>query len=65
MTWNSKHYRSLMPLAMEVRKPMFSLTSADGAIGAHQRNVQQCWLDFEMLARSIADRVIGQTRDCQ
>ena len=37
-----KHYRSLMPMAMEARKPMFALTSADGAIGAHQTNVQQC-----------------------
>src|SRR5207248_1007903 len=30
-----KHYRSLMPMAQEARKPMFHLTSADGAIGAH------------------------------
>jgi cellulose biosynthesis protein BcsQ len=52
-----KPYRSLMPLAMEVRKPMFSLTNADGAIGAHQRNVQQCRADFEALARAIAARV--------
>src|SRR5690606_34433693 len=30
-----KHYRSLMPLAQEARKPMFYLKPADGAIGAH------------------------------
>ena len=30
-----KHYRSLMPMAMEARKPIFFLKSADGAIGAH------------------------------
>lgn len=52
-----KHYRSLMPMAMEARKPMFDLTSADGAIGAHQANVQQCRDDFEALCREIARRV--------
>lgn len=52
-----KHYRSLMPMAMEARKPMFDLTSADGAIGAHQTNVQQCREDFERLCREIAHRV--------
>ena len=52
-----KHYRSLMPMAMEARKPMFALTSADGAIGAHQANVQQCHNDFSALCRQIAARV--------
>jgi hypothetical protein len=52
-----KHYRSLMPMAMEARKPMFDLTSADGAIGAHQTNVQRCHDDFEALCREIARRV--------
>jgi len=31
-----KHYRSLMSMAMEARKPMFALRASDGAIGAHQ-----------------------------
>jgi cellulose biosynthesis protein BcsQ len=52
-----KHYRSLMPMAMEARKPMFDLTNADGAIGAHQNNVQQCRQDFEALCLEIARRV--------
>jgi len=52
-----KHYRSLMPLAMEARKPMFDLTAADGAIGAHQTNVRQCRQDFDLLCRQIAARV--------
>jgi len=52
-----KHYRSLMPMAMEARKPMFHLTSADGAIGAHQANVKQCSDDFQKLCREIARRV--------
>jgi hypothetical protein len=51
-----KHYRSLMPMAMEARKPMFSLTPADGAVGAHQANVRQCFSDFEALAQEIAKR---------
>ena len=56
-----KHYRSLMPLAMEARKPMFHLSSADGAIGAHQTNVQQCHDDFSRLAQAIAARIgIGE-----
>jgi len=49
-----KHYRSLMPMAMEARRPMFDLRPADGAIGAHTYAVQECKRDFEELARKIA-----------
>ena len=49
-----KHYRSLMPMAMEARKPIFSLKSADGAIGAHIEAVRSCYLDFQNLAAKIA-----------
>ncbi|OGR07299.1 MAG: chromosome partitioning protein, partial [Deltaproteobacteria bacterium RIFOXYD12_FULL_50_9] len=49
-----KHYRSLMPMAMEARKPIFFLKSADGAIGAHIEAVRSCYLDFEKLAGKIA-----------
>jgi chromosome partitioning protein len=58
---NLKHYRSLMSLAMEARKPMFALKPADGAIGAHQEAVRRCWSDFEALARKIMDLAIGTT----
>jgi cellulose biosynthesis protein BcsQ len=51
-----KHYRSLMPLAMEARKPMFHLKPADGAIGAHVAAVQDCYRDFRALAGCIANR---------
>jgi chromosome partitioning protein len=51
-----KHYRSLMPLAMEARKPMFSLKPADGAIGAHVKAVDGCYQDFNNLAIRIADK---------
>jgi len=49
-----KHYRSLMPMAMEARKPIFFLKSADGAIGAHMEAVKSSYSDFENLARKIA-----------
>jgi cellulose biosynthesis protein BcsQ len=51
-----KHYRSLMPLAMEARKPMFMLKPADGAIGGHMAAVNDCYRDFRALARRIAER---------
>lgn len=51
-----KHYRSLMPMAMAARKPMFFLKSADGAIGAHSEAVRSCYRDFEQLAARIVAR---------
>lgn len=51
-----KHYRSLMPLAMEARKPMFHLKPADGAIGGHTASVQDCHKDFLLLALRIAQQ---------
>ena len=49
-----KHYRSLMPMAMEANKPIFFLKSADGAIGSHQEAVSSCYSDFKKLAGKIA-----------
>lgn len=49
-----KHYRSLMPMAMEANKPIFFLKSADGAFGAHLEAVASCYKDFELLASKIA-----------
>lgn len=49
-----KHYRSLMPLAMEARKTMFHLRPADGAIGVHVAAVKCCYDDFSTLALRIA-----------
>jgi chromosome partitioning protein len=51
-----KHYRSLMPLAQEARKPMFFLKAADGAIGGHAQAVQDCYRDFRTLALEVAKR---------
>jgi cellulose biosynthesis protein BcsQ len=52
-----KDYRSLMPMAMEVNKPIFLLTTADGAIGGHQAGVQQAFKDFEALCQEILTRI--------
>jgi cellulose biosynthesis protein BcsQ len=52
-----KHYRSLMPMAMEARKPVFMLKPADGAIGAHAQAVRDCYMDFQALAEKILARV--------
>ncbi len=51
-----KHYRSLMAYAQDARKPMFKLTSADGAIGGHINAVQDCYRDFRALAREVLKR---------
>ncbi len=52
-----KHYRSLVPLAMEARKPIFHLKASDGAIGAHYEAVQQCGIAFGKLAQMIVDKM--------
>lgn len=49
-----KDYRSLMPLAQEARKPMFFLTPADGALGAHTYAVKDAYSDFKNVAAKIA-----------
>jgi chromosome partitioning protein len=51
-----KHYRSLMPMAMEARKPIFRLKPSDGAIGAHTYSVKASEKDF----RELAVRVLAK-----
>lgn len=51
-----KHYRSLVPMAQEVRKPIFHLTSADGAIGSHSYAVSDARKDF----MALAQRILGE-----
>lgn len=48
-----KHYRSLMPMAQEARKPIFLLKPADGALGAHVSAVQDAYMDFKKLTQKI------------
>lgn len=52
-----KHYRSLIPMATEVRKPIFNLTSAEGAIGSHANAVSDARRDFRQLAIRIAAQI--------
>ena len=49
-----KHFRSLMPLAQEARKPIFALRAADGALGSHAQAAQQAYVDFLVLADRVA-----------
>ena len=58
-----KHYRSLVPMAQEARKPIFKLTPADGAIGAHAAAVVVAKKDFHLLAREIWKRMGGESRE--
>lgn len=52
-----KHYRSLIPMGQEARKPIFHLTSADGAIGSHAQAVQEAYNDFKHLAEKMLVRM--------
>jgi chromosome partitioning protein len=52
-----KHYRSLIPMGQEHRKPIFKLTTADGAIGSHFGAVQDAKKDFTQLANKIIEQM--------
>lgn len=53
----AKHYRSLVPMAQERRKPIFKLATADGAFGNHAAAVQGAYADFKNLAKEILLRI--------
>lgn len=54
-----KHYRSLIPLAQSARKPIFDLTPADGALGAHAAAANDAGLDFREMVKAIECRIRG------
>ncbi|WP_353718892.1 hypothetical protein [Dyadobacter sp. 676] len=54
-----KHYHSLIPMAMEARKPIFLLKPSDGAIGAHLGAVKSSYADFFSFTNKIVNRIIG------
>ena len=58
-----KNYQSLMPLAEDARKPIFSLAPADGAIGAHAAAVSKCYMDFKHLTEEIVRRTSDNERN--
>ena len=51
-----KHYRSLIPLAQDARKPIFSLSAGDGAIGSHAAAARDAFGDFKTLVENILQR---------
>ena len=51
-----KHYRSLLPMSQEASKPIFKLTTADGAFGNRAYAVQDAYADFKSLAEEILRR---------
>ena len=55
-----KHYRSLIPMAQEARRPIFALTPADGAIGSHALAVHEAFDDFKALADRILLKIAQQ-----
>jgi cellulose biosynthesis protein BcsQ len=52
-----KHYRSLIPMAQEARKPIFQLTAADGAIGSHSYAAAEARRDFMKLAKTVLGQI--------
>ena len=52
-----KHYRSLIPLGQDARKPIFHLAAADGALGSHAAAARDAGKDFEVLAKEILRRM--------
>ncbi|SDG20459.1 CobQ/CobB/MinD/ParA nucleotide binding domain-containing protein [Dyadobacter soli] len=54
-----KHYHSLIPMAMEARKPIFLLKPSDGAIGAHLGAVKSSYADFFSFTQKILNRISG------
>lgn len=55
-----RNYIALMSMAHEVRKPMFHLKPADGAIGTDLTAVQKVYKEFQALARTIAEKTALQ-----
>lgn len=50
-----KHYRSLIPLGQDARKPIFALSPADGALGSHAAAARDAFHDFKQLVQKILD----------
>jgi chromosome partitioning protein len=57
-----KHYHSLIPMAMEARKPIFLLKPANGAIGAHYQAVLRAYQDFKLLSETILKKIKNERK---
>jgi len=44
-------------MAQKARKPVFAVTTADGAIGSHAAAVQDAYNDFKTLAGKIIMKI--------
>ena len=51
-----KHYRGLIPLAQDARKPIFSLSPGDGAFGSHAAAARGAFHDFRALVETLLQR---------
>lgn len=54
-----RHFSSLIPLAQEARKPVFSLRSADGALGSHRKAAERAGDLFRELSTTLLQRVLA------
>ncbi|MCB9871409.1 MAG: ParA family protein [Planctomycetes bacterium] len=52
-----KHYRSLIALGQDARKPIFELSTADGALGSHFVAARAARTDFAALTEEILRRL--------
>ncbi|MDI6781095.1 MAG: ParA family protein [bacterium] len=52
-----RHYRSLIPMSYEARKPVFDLQPADGAIGGHTKLVTTAYNEFKTLSENIIKKI--------
>lgn len=52
-----RHYASLVPLALDARKPMFDLKPADGINGSLYKAVASCRKDVNALVTELAKRL--------
>ncbi len=52
-----RHYSTLVPLAMQARKPMFDLKHADGINGSLYKAVANCRKDMNALVTELARRI--------
>ena len=60
-----KHYRSLIPLAQDARKPIFHLAAAEGARGSHAAAARDAGRDFAVLAEEILRRMDAAISETQ
>ena len=51
-----RHYKSIVPISQEVRKPMFDLKSADGVSGSQITTVRAAHADFQTLSKRILEK---------